>query len=75
MGNFQIFCNNTEKEYAKSMVIQRRMYGTESFARPYHDYVIGFGHPQGDYWAGLNVINQYTTKLGKRIHMCPKHRP
>ena len=61
----QIFCNNTEKAYANSLVIQRRLYGTENFYRPYNDYVVGFGHAQGDYWAGLNVINYYTSKAGK----------
>ena len=47
------------------MVVQRRLYGTENFYRPYNDYVVGFGHAQGDYWAGLNVINYYTSKAGK----------
>ena len=50
------------------MVIQRRLYGTENFYRPYNDYVAGFGHAQGDYWAGLNVINYYTSKAGKKLH-------
>lgn len=61
----QIFCNNTEQGYATSMVIQRRMYGTETFHRSYSDYAVGFGHSQGDYWAGLNMINHLTSKAGQ----------
>ncbi|XP_061187894.1 angiopoietin-related protein 1-like [Saccostrea echinata] len=48
-------------------VILRRMYGTENFYRGFHDYQYGFGHPQGDYWAGLNQIYYLTSAAGNNI--------
>ncbi|KAK6175541.1 hypothetical protein SNE40_013986 [Patella caerulea] len=49
------------KGNAAYTVIQRRMYGNENFYRTFIDYVNGFGHPQGDYWAGLNLIYHLTS--------------
>ena len=61
---FQIICIHEENNSFN--VIQRRMNGGETFTRGWRDYQYGFGHTQGDYWAGLNQI-YYLTSTGKTI--------
>lgn len=43
-------------------VVQQRLNGSVSFARPWNDYVKGFGHPNGDYWMGLENMHILTAK-------------
>ncbi|XP_062395946.1 microfibril-associated glycoprotein 4-like [Sardina pilchardus] len=41
-------------------VFQRRLDGTVSFYRPWHDYKTGFGSKNGEYWLGLETIFRLT---------------
>lgn len=65
----KVYCQHSEN--ATYTVIQRRIYGTENFARTLNDYRSGFGHPQGDYWAGLINIHHLTAigNIALRIDM------
>lgn len=45
-------------------MILRRQDGSLSFYQPFQNYQNGFGHPQYEYWAGLNAI-YYLTYTGK----------
>lgn len=45
-------------------VILRRQDGSVSFYQPFQYYLDGFGHPQYEYWAGLNAI-YHLTYIGK----------
>ncbi|XP_067942326.1 angiopoietin-related protein 6-like [Watersipora subatra] len=55
----EVFCEHgVNKSYT---VIQQRTYGNINFQRTYGDYQIGFGDLQGDFWAGLTVMNHLTT--------------
>jgi len=54
----KVFCNFTDT--ASSIVIQRRVDHTVSFYRGWQDYKRGFGDPQGNYWAGLDLIHHLT---------------
>lgn len=72
-GVYQLWMNSTafkiiciHEENNSFNVIQRRMNGEETFLRGWHDYQYGFGHTQGDYWAGLNQI-YYLTSTGNNI--------
>ena len=42
------------------IVIQRRMDGSVDFYRNWKDYVEGFGDLEGEFWLGLDKINQLT---------------
>ncbi|XP_021380135.1 fibrinogen-like protein 1 [Mizuhopecten yessoensis] len=59
---YKVVCNHTADN--SFTIIQRRMYGDVNFNRGWQDYVYGFGHPQGDFWAGLNSI-YYSTLTGQ----------
>ena len=54
----QVYCNHTDD--ASFTVIQRRVDGTQSFYQNWQAYKRGFGHAQGNYWAGLDTIHQLT---------------
>lgn len=41
-------------------VIQRRLNGQINFYTTWQYYKLGFGNPQGDYWAGLDAIHALT---------------
>ena len=43
------------------IVIQRRVDASESFYRPWDDYVSGFGDVRCNYWLGLDAIHDLTT--------------
>lgn len=58
--NSQVYCNHSVD--ATYTVIQRRVYGTESFYRDWNAYKYGFGNPLGDYWIGLDSIYHLTSQ-------------
>ncbi|KAL7851916.1 hypothetical protein SRHO_G00177010 [Serrasalmus rhombeus] len=43
-------------------VIQRRMDGSVNFYRPWEQYKNGFGNKNGEYWLGLEILYQLTSK-------------
>ena len=56
-------------------VIQRRMDGSVNFAQNYSTYRRGFGFLNGEYWIGLDRINQltqtpYQRNTSLRVTMC-----
>ena len=57
----QMYCGHSANN--TYTVIQRRYDGSQSFKRGWYDYKYGFGHAQGDYWAGLDMI-YYLTSTG-----------
>ncbi|XP_033753805.1 angiopoietin-related protein 1-like [Pecten maximus] len=66
---YKVVCQHTSDGFYT--VIQQRVNGLENFNRPWDDYVRGFGHTQGDFWAGLNQI-YYLTNTGQThltVHM------
>ena len=55
---FQVYCDMSE---GKFIVFQRRKDGREDFNRNWTDYVNGFGHPNGEFWIGLDKLNCLTS--------------
>ncbi|BFZ04530.1 hypothetical protein BsWGS_07569 [Bradybaena similaris] len=53
---------DTETDGGGWVIIQRRTKGDEQFYRGWTDYKNGFGSPDSDFWIGLNVIHNLTTK-------------
>ena len=45
-------------------LIQRRVDDTVNFQRNWNEYLTEFGSKEGNYWAGLHLINQLTTRHG-----------
>ena len=50
-------------------VIQRRVDGSESFARNWTEYKSGFGDPTGNYWAGLDTMHLATSCTPTRLEI------
>uniref|UniRef100_A0A8C7FD22 Microfibril associated protein 4 n=1 Tax=Oncorhynchus kisutch TaxID=8019 RepID=A0A8C7FD22_ONCKI len=46
----------------KWTVIQRRIDGSLNFYRPWNQYKVGFGNPEGEYWLGLENIHLLTKR-------------
>ncbi len=62
-----VYC---ERSYSDSWtIIQRRLSGTESFARTWDEYQLGFGDPENEYWIGNDVLNQLTTQDKYMLHI------
>jgi hypothetical protein len=58
---FDVLCDMTGGGWT---IIQRRFDGSVTFVRNYADYVHGFGNISGEYWLGLEQMNQLTTIPG-----------
>ncbi|XP_029580545.1 microfibril-associated glycoprotein 4 [Salmo trutta] len=57
----QVYCDmNTDG--GKWTVIQRRIDGSLNFYRPWNQYKVGFGNPEGEYWLGLENIHLLTKR-------------
>ncbi|XP_077972597.1 microfibril-associated glycoprotein 4-like [Styela clava] len=67
-GVFDIYRNNNKYEVycdlttdgGKWTVFQRRVDGTENFDRVWEEYADGFGSKTGEFWLGLETIQQLT---------------
>ena len=59
---------NCSKNESKWQTIQQRVDNSVNFMRPWEEYVNGFGHPNGNYWMGLEKMHQLT-KNGKRLRI------
>ncbi|XP_030634822.1 microfibril-associated glycoprotein 4-like [Chanos chanos] len=55
----EVYCD-MDSNGGRWTVIQRRMDGTVNFFRPWDQYKKGFGNAEGEYWLGLENINQLT---------------
>ncbi|XP_013111174.2 microfibril-associated glycoprotein 4 [Stomoxys calcitrans] len=60
---FQAFCDYRTKGGDWLHILQR-IDGTENFARPWSDYVNGFGAVDGEYWIGLENLYALTNHDG-----------
>ena len=65
LGYFQVWCDmNTDG--GGWTVFQRRQDASVDFYRGWQDYRNGFGHPNGNFWLGLNKIHRLT-KSGQNV--------
>ncbi|XP_066956611.1 fibrinogen-like protein 1 [Macrobrachium rosenbergii] len=59
-----VWCDMGEKEVGEggwTVVLLRRPLGTQvNFTRGWHDYAIGFGSPDTEYWIGNDVLHALT---------------
>ncbi|XP_077970173.1 microfibril-associated glycoprotein 4-like [Styela clava] len=66
-ANIEVYCDcSTDESW---MVFQRRMNGSENFYRNWTDYKNGFGEIDGEFWLGLEVLNNLTSKGGYKLRI------
>ena len=58
---------------SKWITIQQRVDGSVSFMRSWQEYVEGFGFENGNYWAGLEFMNNLTKFVPKRLRILLEH--
>ncbi|XP_025102408.1 uncharacterized protein LOC112568993 isoform X2 [Pomacea canaliculata] len=51
------------------MVIQRRMNGSVDFYRNWTEYERGFGDPKGEFWLGLSLLHNITSRMRYKLHI------
>ncbi|XP_059377224.1 microfibril-associated glycoprotein 4-like [Carassius carassius] len=64
-GPLRIYCemvSGGENDQGQWAVILRRINGEVNFFRPWKSYKWGFGNKAGEYWLGLELLNQLTRK-------------
>ena len=62
---FLVYCDMSGGQY---IVFQRRKDGRENFNRNWGQYVTGFGHPNREFWIGLDKLNCLTS-AGERAEL------
>ena len=72
---YRVFCRMDPNERRGWTVIQRRQDGSINFNQNFAAYQKGFGFLEGEYWIGLNRINQLTQSAYQhnttlRVKMC-----
>ena len=65
----RVYCQRDQVDGTGWTVIQRRLIGSESFARGWDDYAIGFGDATGDYWLGNEFIHRLTSRQAFRLRV------
>jgi len=50
-------------------IIQRRLDGSVDFYRGWDDYKLGFGDKSGEYWLGLDLIHEMTSRRKNRLRV------
>jgi len=65
----RVYCQRDPVDGAGWTVIQRRVDGSQSFARGWDDYAMGFGDAMGDYWLGNEYIHRLTATRPYRLRV------
>ena len=67
-GSFDVFCDQTTAGGGWT-VFQKRLDGSVNFYRGWHDYKLGFGNLNGEFWLGLDKINRLTRSARNRLRV------
>ena len=65
----RVYCQRDHVDSTGWTVIQRRVDGSQSFARGWDDYAMGFGEAAGDYWLGNEYVHQLTNRRPFRLRV------